>query len=66
MADLFDMQDEIVSRLAGALNTQLVTAEARRAERAPNPDSMDLYFQGMACANKGLIAGVYGASARVF
>ena len=37
VADLFDMQDEIVARLANALDTQLVTAEARRAERAPNP-----------------------------
>src|ERR1700722_12008337 len=36
LADLFDMQDEIVARLAGALNAQLVAAEARRAERAPN------------------------------
>jgi tetratricopeptide (TPR) repeat protein len=53
LADLFDMQDEIVARLAGALNTQLVTAEARRAEQAPNPDSMDLYFQGLAWLNKG-------------
>jgi TolB-like protein len=52
-ADLFDMQDEIVARLANALNAQLITAEARRAERAPNPDSMDLYFQGMVWANKG-------------
>jgi TolB-like protein len=52
-ADLFDMQDEIVARLAGALNTQLVAAEARRAAQAPNPDSMDLYFQGMAWYNKG-------------
>ena len=54
LADLFDMQDEIVARLAGALNTQLVAAEARRAERTPNPDSMDLYFQGMAWLNKGM------------
>jgi TolB-like protein/class 3 adenylate cyclase len=53
LADLFDMQDEIVARLAGALNTQLVAAEARRAEQAPNPDSMDLYFQGLAWLNKG-------------
>ena len=53
LADLFDMQDEIVARLAGALNTRLVTAEARRAEQAPNPDSMDLYFQGLAWHNKG-------------
>ena len=38
LADLFDMQDEIVARLAGALNTELVVAEARRAETAPNPE----------------------------
>src|SRR5271165_1976954 len=53
LADLFDMQDEIVARLAGALNAELVAAEARRAEQAPNPDSMDLYFQGLAWYNKG-------------
>jgi TolB-like protein/class 3 adenylate cyclase len=57
LADLFDMQDEIVARLAGALNAQLVAAEARRAEQAPNPDSMDLYFQGLAWRNKGLTPG---------
>ena len=53
LGDLFDMQDEIVARLAGALNAQLAAAEARRAEQAPNPDSMDLYFQGLAWLNKG-------------
>jgi TolB-like protein/class 3 adenylate cyclase len=53
LADLFDMQDEIVARLAGALNAQLVAAEARRAEQAANPDSTDLYFQGLAWFNKG-------------
>jgi hypothetical protein len=40
------MQDEIVARLANALNAQLVAAEALRAEQAPTPDSMDLYFTG--------------------
>ena len=54
LADLFDMQDEIVARLAGALNAQLAAAEARRAEQAPNPDSMDFYFQGLAWMNKGV------------
>jgi TolB-like protein/class 3 adenylate cyclase len=53
LADLFDMQDEIVARLAGALNTELIAAEARRAEQAPTPDSMDLFFQGLAWLNKG-------------
>ncbi len=53
VADLFDMQDEIVSRLANTLNTQLIEAEAQRAERSLHPDAMDLYFQGMAWFNKG-------------
>src|SRR6202043_409955 len=43
VADLFDMQDEIVARLASQLGTQLIAAEARRAEHAPNPASMALY-----------------------
>src|SRR5574337_342953 len=54
VADLFDMQDEIVARLANALKAQLIVAEARRAERAPTSDSMDLYFQGMSAYNRGL------------
>src|SRR5271169_4223891 len=54
LTDLFDMQDEIVARLAGALNAQLVAAEARHAELALDPDSMDLYFQGLAWFNKGM------------
>jgi TolB-like protein/class 3 adenylate cyclase len=53
LADLFDMQDEIVARLANTLNAQLAAAEARRAEQTPTPDSMDLYFQGLAWLNKG-------------
>jgi TolB-like protein/Flp pilus assembly protein TadD len=53
VADLFDMQDEIVSRLANTLNAQLVAAEARRAEGVLHPDAMDLYFQGTAWLNKG-------------
>jgi len=57
LADLFDMQDEIVARLAGALNTELIAAEARRAELAPTPDSMDLYFQGSAWLNRGYTPG---------
>jgi tetratricopeptide (TPR) repeat protein len=54
VTDLFDMQDEIVSRLANALDAQLVEAEAQRAGRVLHPDATDLYFQGRACWNKGL------------
>ena len=53
LADLFDMQDEIVARLARQLDAELVAAEALRAERAPDPDALDLYFQGTACWHKG-------------
>ena len=53
IADLFDMQDEIVARLARALDAQLVVAEARRAERSLGPDAMDLIFQGTAFLYKG-------------
>ena len=38
VADLLDMQDEIVARLANQLGTQLIAAEARRSEKAPNPE----------------------------
>jgi TolB-like protein/Flp pilus assembly protein TadD len=65
IADLFDMQDEIVSRLANALKTQLIEAEARRAERLPHSNSLDLYFQGMAWINKGTTPG-HMARARDF
>ena len=66
LADLFDMQDEIVARLANTLDAQLLSAEARRAEQAPNPDSMDLYFQGRAWLNKGLLTPDHVAEARSF
>jgi TolB-like protein/class 3 adenylate cyclase len=53
VADLFDMQDEIVSRLANRLGQELAAAEAGRAARSANPDSMDHYFLGLAHHNKG-------------
>jgi TolB-like protein/Flp pilus assembly protein TadD len=56
VADFFDMQDEIVSRLANRLGHELAVAEARRAERAINPDSMDHYFLGQAHLKKGITA----------
>jgi TolB-like protein len=56
VADLFDMQDEIVSRLANRLGQELAAAEAGRAERTANPDSMDHYFLGLAAFNKGTSA----------
>jgi TolB-like protein len=56
VADFFDMQDEIVSRLANRLGHELAAAEARRAARAINPDSMDHYFLGQAHLKRGITA----------
>jgi TolB-like protein/class 3 adenylate cyclase len=53
LADLFDMQDEIVGRLANSLSDQLAAVEARRAEKAPDPNSMDLFFQGLSWIHRG-------------
>src|SRR6266481_3037360 len=53
VADFFDMQDEIVSRLAHTLDAQLIVAEARRAERSRNPDALELVFQGFASVYRG-------------
>ena len=58
VADLFDMQDEIVSRLANRLGQEIALAEAVRAGRSANPDSMDHYFLGLALVNKGYTADV--------
>jgi len=66
VADLFDMQDEIVARLAGQLGAELVAAEARRAERATDLNSMDFYFQGMACFNKGITPEYMGQARGLF
>jgi TolB-like protein/class 3 adenylate cyclase len=55
VTDLFDVQDEIVSRLANTLNAQLIEAEARRAQTSLHPDAVDFFFQGIACFHKGII-----------
>jgi TolB-like protein len=53
VADFFDMQDEIVARLANQLQVELVSAEARRSERATSPNLIDLLFEGAAAFFKG-------------
>jgi tetratricopeptide (TPR) repeat protein len=52
VADLLDMEDEIVARLANQLEAQLTEEEAKRSERSSHPTSMELYFQGRALLNK--------------
>jgi TolB-like protein len=54
-AELFEMQDTIVSHLARAMDAQLTEAEARRAElsQSPDPDALDLVLRGWAALNRG-------------
>ncbi len=49
-ADLFALQDEITSRIAIALNLELVTAEAARPTE--RPDALDYILRGRAVMNK--------------
>jgi hypothetical protein len=65
VADLFDMQDEIVGRLAGQLRAKPFTCRSsapRRdaRNRPPNPDSMDRCFQGAAWFYKGPTPDICG------
>jgi TolB-like protein/Flp pilus assembly protein TadD len=50
VTDLFLLQDEITSRIAVALNLELVAAEAARLTE--HPDALDYFLRGRAAANK--------------
>jgi adenylate cyclase len=54
VADLFKLQDEVVARLARALQVELVNAEAQRSlhDRPRNPDAIDLTMRGLALLNQ--------------
>ena len=54
-ADLLQMQDEIVTHLARAMEEQLAWVEAARLKRTPaaNPDAEDLALQCFAAVQKG-------------
>jgi TolB-like protein len=59
-ADLLQMQDEIVARLANALGFELVKAETQRSAHSTNPDAMDL---AMRCTAVVRTAGYFGKEA---
>jgi TolB-like protein/class 3 adenylate cyclase/tetratricopeptide (TPR) repeat protein len=54
--DIFEMQDEITTRLARTVGIELVAAEGRRAERERpnNMDAVDLTMRGWAILNQPL------------
>jgi len=68
VVDLFEVQDEIVSRLANRLGVELVKAEALRAvrERPSNPDAIDLAMQGWPSINSGFSKANYDAAIGYF
>jgi len=51
MDDLFALQNEITSRIAATLGSELVAAEAAR--RTENPDGLDCILRGRFAASKG-------------
>ncbi len=61
LADLFDMQDEIVAHLASQLGTQLAEAEARHAERSPAPELDGPLFSRRGLPQPGNDQRKYGA-----
>jgi adenylate cyclase len=46
VSDLFKLQDQVVARLANALNYELVRAEAETGAHAKSPDVIDLDMRG--------------------
>src|ERR1700678_1773385 len=46
IADLFKLQDQVVARLANALNYELIRADAETGARSKNPDAIDLDMRG--------------------
>jgi TolB-like protein/DNA-binding winged helix-turn-helix (wHTH) protein len=46
VADLFKLQDQVVARLANALNYELVRADAETGAHSKNPDLIDLDMRG--------------------
>jgi adenylate cyclase len=63
-ADLFALEDEITSRIAVALNIELVAAEAARA--TVHPDALDYVLRGRAVLNKPKTRDSYAESISMY
>jgi TolB-like protein len=64
MGDLFALQNEITSRIAIALNLELVLAEATRP--ADNPDAFDYVIRGRAALSRGPTRANYSEAINLF
>jgi TolB-like protein/class 3 adenylate cyclase/Tfp pilus assembly protein PilF len=63
-SDLFALQNEITSRIAVALNLELIGAEAARP--AEHPDALDYILRGRAASNKPPARGKYAEAISLF
>ncbi len=63
-ADLFALQDEITSRLANALDVELIAAEAARPTE--HPDALDYFLRGRAVLLKPRSRDTYGEAINLF
>ena len=59
VTDLFEMQDEIVARIANTLNAQLIAAEARRADVRLRPTPSTSIFKARLGSIKGSRLKIY-------
>ena len=68
VVDLFKLQDEVVVRLARALQFELVNAEAQRSlhDRPQNPDAIDLTMRGLALLNQTMTKASYHEARHLF
>jgi adenylate cyclase len=64
IANLFALQDEVTSRIAIALNLELIDAEATRPTE--HPDALDYIFQGRAALSKPLTSDNYAEAISLF
>jgi TolB-like protein len=55
LADIFELQDQVATSVAGAMAPQLERAEIERAKRKPTEslDAYDYYLRGMASMHRG-------------
>jgi adenylate cyclase len=65
MGDLFALQNEITSRIAVALNVEILTAEVARATEG-NPDALDYILQGRAALAQPRGLDSYGEAINSF
>ena len=68
LEDVFDLQDQVTSRVVGLIAPKLEQAEIERARQKPteNLDSYDFFLRGLALTNKGALAEARALFAKAY